>query len=151
MSDDATMARLDDQIAWYDRNSAKSQSRYKILKFTVILAAALIPLLSGSSLPFAPQGLPSWVLGGLGALIAIIEGIQQLNQYQTNWISYRSTCESLRHEKYLYLGQAGPYANAGNAHALLAERIETLVSQEDAKWASLHEKQQPQTKGKENE
>lgn len=67
MSDDATMARLGDQIAWYDRNSAKSQSRYKILKFTVILAAALIPLLSGSSPPFAPNGLPNWVLGAEAA------------------------------------------------------------------------------------
>jgi ABC-type multidrug transport system fused ATPase/permease subunit len=141
MSDDATMTRLDDQIDWYDRNSKKSQTYYKILKFIVILAAALIPLLSSSSLPFAPQGVPSWFLGALGALIAIIEGIQQLNQYQTNWISYRSTCESLRHEKYLYLGQAGAYASAANPHALLAERIENLVSQEDTKWASLQETQ----------
>jgi hypothetical protein len=114
------------------------------------LAAALIPLLSGSSLPFAPDGVPNWILGGLGALIAIIEGIQQLNQYQTNWITYRSTCEALKHEKYLYLGKAGPYATAPDAHALLAERTETLVSQEHAKWASLHEAEKPRTKAGES-
>jgi len=75
----------------------------------------------------------------LGAAIAIIEGIQQVNQYQSNWISYRSTCEALRHEKYLYLGKAGPYAGAADAHALLAERVESLVSQGHAKWASTQE------------
>jgi hypothetical protein len=140
MSDDATMARLDDQIGWYDKRSSFNQTRFKILKILVIVSAALIPLLSSSQLPFAPpNSLPNWVLGALGALIAVVEGIQQLNQYHANWIAYRSTCEALKHEKYLYLGQAGPYASAANAHALLAERIESLVSQEHAKWASSRE------------
>jgi hypothetical protein len=79
------------------------------------------------------------LLGALGAAIAVIEGIQQLGQYQSNWISYRSTCEALKHEKYLYLAKAGPYANAAGAHALLAERVGSLVSQEHAKWASTQE------------
>ncbi|MGH6936240.1 MAG: DUF4231 domain-containing protein, partial [Methylocella sp.] len=76
------------------------------------------------------------VVGGLGVLIAVIEGLQQLYQYQANWIAYRSTCEALRHEKFLFLGAAGPYAAAADPHALLAERIDSLVSQEHAKWAS---------------
>jgi len=140
MSEDATMDRLNDQIDWYDKKSSFNQTRFKVFKVAVIIAAALIPLLSASQLPFAPSnGVPNWVLGALGAFIAIVEGIQQINQYQANWISYRSTCESLKHEKYLYLGQAGPYATAANSHALLAERIESLVSQEHAKWASSQE------------
>ena len=53
-----------------------------------------------------------------------------------SWITYRSTCESLKHEKYVYLGKAGPYAGSADAHAVLADRIEALVSQEHAKWAS---------------
>ena len=140
MSDDTTMARLEDQIDWYDRRSGTSQRRYKALKITVIVIAALIPLLSG--LPLASVltgGLPIWVLGALGAAIAIIEGIQQVKQYHSNWISYRSTCEALKHEKFLYLGKAGPYAGAADPHALLAERVESLVSQEHAKWASTQE------------
>jgi hypothetical protein len=140
MSDDTTMARLEDQIGWYDRRSGTSQRRYKALKITVIVIAALIPLLSG--LPLASVltgGLPIWVLGALGAAIAIIEGIQQVNQYHSDWISYRSTCEALKHEKFLYLGKAGPYAGRVDPHALLAERVESLVSQEHAKWASTQE------------
>lgn len=139
MSDDVTMARLDDQIDWYDRRSRKNQNYYKTLKIIVVIAAALIPLLSGLQLPFASlSDVPRWVLGAIGALIAVVEGIQQINQYHANWIAYRSTCEALKHEKYLYLSKAGPYA-ATAARRLLAERIELLVSQEHAKWASVQE------------
>jgi hypothetical protein len=59
-----------------------------------------------------------------------------LNQFQASWIAYRSTCEALKHEKFLYLAQAGPYESNEKAIALLAERIEGLVSQEHAKWVS---------------
>jgi hypothetical protein len=128
---DPTMDRLEDQIGWYDRKSNSNQHTFKWMKVIEILAAALVPLFSGFRLP--------WIAGGSGALIAVLEGLQQLNQYHFNWITYRSTCESLRHEKYLYLGKAGPYAAAVDPHMLLAERIESLVSQEHAKWASGQE------------
>jgi hypothetical protein len=81
------------------------------------------------------------VTGALGVLITVLEGMLHLNQYQQNWISYRSTCESLRHEKYTYLGKASPYANVADTRALLAERIESLVSQEHAKWASTQQQE----------
>jgi hypothetical protein len=64
--------------------------------------------------------------------------VQQLNQYHNKLITYRSTAEALKHEKYLYLGNAGPYA-AVNPKALLTERVESSVSQEHAKWASSQE------------
>ena len=91
-------------------------------------AAARIPLLSGLELPLTPPvGVPNSALGALGAAIAVLEGVQQINQYHANWISYRSTCEALKHEKYLYLGKAGPYAAVVAPSALLAERVELLV------------------------
>jgi len=68
-----------------------------------------------------------------------LEGVQQLFQFQQNWVSYRSTCEALKHEKFLYLATAGPYATAERPQALLAERVEGLVSQEHAKWAAQQE------------
>ena len=56
----------------------------------------------------APPAIPA----ALGALIVVLEGVQQLNQYQQNWSAYRSTCEALKHEKYLFLAHAGPYAGS---------------------------------------
>lgn len=129
---DATKARLDDQIAWYDARSGYCQRMFKGLKLLTVATAALIPL-------FAGLGAPPWATGGLGALVVLLEGAQQLNQYQANWIAYRSTAESLKHEKYLHQALAGPYADAANADNLLAERVEGLVSQEHAKWVSAQQ------------
>jgi hypothetical protein len=133
MADDITMQRLDQRIEWYDRHAAYNQRAYKVLKLIVIVAAALIPFLSGT------EGFkPPWLVGALGVVIAVAEGIQQLNQHHVNWTSYRSTCEALKYEKYLYLAKAAPYAGA--SHALLAERVESLMSQETAKRATLQER-----------
>jgi len=131
---DPTMERLEDQISWYDRKSNYNQRVYKWLKVIEIVAAALVPLASGLRVPAA-------LTGSLGVLIAVLEGFLQLNQYHQNGITYRSTCESLKHEKYLYMAKAGPYAGADDAqiHGRLAERIESLVSQEHAKWAAFQE------------
>lgn len=130
-----TLDHLQDQIEWYDGKSGRNQKAFKFLKICTISAAALIPV-------FAKIDGMSWITVGLGVLIVILEGLQQLNQYHSNWISYRSTCEALKHEKFLYLGKAGMYAAAADPHALLAERIESLVSQEHAKWASGQEQGQ---------
>jgi hypothetical protein len=49
-------------------------------------------------------------------------------------MTYRSTAEALKHEKYLWLAKAGPYSNVKNLDPLLAERVESLISRENAKW-----------------
>jgi hypothetical protein len=126
-----TLERLDDQIVWYGRKSQGAQRRYKWMKGLTIVSAALIPVLTTARLAHATE-----VAAGLGVLIAIFEGVQQMNHYQANWASYRATSEALAREKFLYLGKANPYLNAANPQAMLAERVEALVTQENALWAS---------------
>lgn len=138
---DPIMERLEDQIAWYDRKSLASQRAFKRIKTVEIFAAAVIPFLAALKISFIGM-----VTAGLGVLITVLEGILHLNQYQQNWITYRSTCESLKHEKYTYLGKASPYASVPDPHALLAERIESLVSQEHAKWTSVQQQEPDKVK-----
>ena len=132
-----TLERLEDQIGWYDKKSASNQRWFKRLKIIELIAAALIPILAGisASIPYY-----TIITGGLGAMIVVLESLQGLYQFQSNWISYRSTCEGLRHEKYLWLAKAGPYADKKDPDRLLAERIESLVSTEHAKWVFTQEK-----------
>ncbi len=130
---DETLGRLDDQIRWYDQHSGWQRRSFYLLKLVTIVAAAAIPVLAAT---LSDVYLNKIVTSSLGALIVVIEGIQQLFQFQTNWIIYRSACEGLKREKYLYLGNAGPYAAAHNPHSLLAERIESLISQELAHWTT---------------
>jgi hypothetical protein len=121
--------RVRDQIDWYDRKSQHNQRWFKGLKVCQIVTAAAIPVAAGVSAPV-------WLIGGGGALIVVLEGLQQLQQYQQNWTSYRATCERLKHERFLFAAHAGPYGTAPDPDALLAERVESLVSQEHAAWVS---------------
>lgn len=121
--------RLQDQIAWYGKKSQVNQKRFKLFKVCQIVTAAAIPVAAGVSAP-------AWLVGGAGAFIVVLESLQQLGQYQQNWTSYRSTCEQLKHEQFLFLSQAGPYAGVSDPEATLAEHVESLVSQEHAAWAA---------------
>src|SRR5262245_51315344 len=132
-SPDPTLGRLDDEIAYYERGAASSKRWFKRIKTFQITAAAAVPVSVAVSAP-------TWIAAVLGALVAVAEGIQGLNQYQQNWFNYRSTSEALKHEKYLYLAKAGPYSHASTAHRVLAEKVEGLVSQEHAKWTPAPEK-----------
>jgi hypothetical protein len=125
----ASWQRLEEQVKWYSSGARRNKRWYMRIKLVQIVSAAAIPVLAATSLP-------TWVAGSLGALIVVLESVQQLFQFHSNWTHYRSTSEALKHEKYLYLARAGAYANVPNPEALLAERIEGRVSQEHASWAS---------------
>lgn len=127
-----TLERLEGQIKWYAARSRANQKRFKLLKVITIVSAAVIPVFTTSGVSHGAQ-----TGAALGILIAIVEGLQQLNQYQANWTSYRLTTEALKHEKFLYFGNAGPYAEAANPAATLAERVEALISQEESKWMMM--------------
>jgi len=144
-TENPTLKRLDDERQWYSQKSAWNQRWFKRLKAIEIIAAALIPFAAGlgASLDaFRLLGIGASVLitGFLGVLIVVLESLQSLYQLQSNWISYRSTAEGLKHEKYLWLAKAGPYLGAEDPDALLAERVESLISREHAKWGSYQER-----------
>lgn len=133
---DPTWDRLEDQITWYDSRSGDNQRRYKWLKLLELAVAAALPVVAGI-------GSPALATGALAAVIVVLEGAQHLYQFQERWITYRSTAEALKHERYLYLAKAGPYLGA-DRHRQLAERIEGLISQEHAKWTTSQQ-QAPKT------
>ncbi len=128
-----TLDRLEDQLKWYSGKSAWNKQWFYRLKVAEIIAAALIPF-------FAAYTDLAFLTGLLGVIIVVLEGLQGLYQFHDNWTSYRSTSEALKHEKYLYMAKAGPYKDAADPDALLAERVEATVSREHAKWVGVQEK-----------
>ena len=122
-----TLERMEGQIKWYSEKSAWNQDWFKKLKVTEVIAAALIPFAAGLHAPAVLTGL-------LGVVVVVLESMQSIYQFQSNWITYRTTAEAMKHEKYLWYAKAGHYLNAENPEALLAERIEALISTENAKW-----------------
>ena len=90
------------------------------------MAAAAIPILTttvGSS--SATKG---WI-AGLGALIVVLEGIQQLRKYLQNGLLWAQGKEALKREYYLYRAAAKP-PDTGDPQQLLASRVEQIVGQE---------------------
>ena len=141
---DPTWNRLEDQISWYEKKSAAAHRAYKRLKIGQIALIALIPFLAAVQddlqilLPPNYAMVPMVLIAFVGLAVILLEVIQHLNQYQQNWIHYRSTCEALKREKFLFLADAGPYARLEDTRAHLAERIEELISGEQStRFATL--------------
>ena len=133
VSDDTGYFRIEKQIIWYDRKSVIAQRLFKLTKIFEIVLSATIPFIASIS---------SSVTAILGITIVVIEAFQHIFQWQYNWITYRATCEMLRHEKYSYLGRVGAYEGLTpeNARKLLVERTENLISTEHSKWISQQER-----------
>jgi hypothetical protein len=124
--------RLEDQIAWYDNKSQWNQKWYKRLRIVELIAGASIPFLAAYITDTTL--ILKLVVGCLGLVITIITGAVTLYKFQENWIEYRTTCETLRHEKYLYLSQTEPY-DISDPFKLLVQRVENLISRENTQWA----------------
>lgn len=127
----AAWFRLIDQLNWYDGKSRHCQRWYKWLKLAQVTLAVLIPATS-----LLPADIAKWLASAAGVLIAVLEAVQQMNQYSTLWVTYRATAERLKHEQYLFLSSAGPYKGLPERDRLisLAERVEEHVSTEHANW-----------------
>lgn len=129
--------RVDQQIEWYDTKSKKAKRKNTICKTIVIIIAALIPFVAN----FTSQNLIFKIaISSLGVVITITEGISNFNKFSELWIEYRTVCETLRHEKYMYLCQSGVYADGNFSY--FVERIESIISQENLNWASLNKNEE---------
>ena len=131
--------RVDDQIEWYNKKSSLKQSWFRRLRIIEIVAAALIPLLAA----YADWNPLKIAVAALGLVIAVIAGILGLFQFQENWTSCRSTCESLKQEKFLFLTRTGSY-DQKEPFPLFVQRVEGLMAKEHSAWA-----QSVRTAGKE--
>lgn len=124
--------RLDDQIKWYDEKSAWNQKWFKRLRILEILFAVAIPFfisqITGDSGPL------KLIAGAMGVVVALVAGLVTLYRFQENWIEYRATAETLKHEKYLYLTQSAPYERDDAFHLLVAT-IESAISKENTGWS----------------
>lgn len=124
--------RLEAQQKWYSNKSQSYQAWYKRLQIIQLLAAASIPFLA--SYANAGISLIKILVGVLGVLIAGITGLLALYKFEEKWIKYRTTAESLKHEKFRYLTRTMPYDGEA-PFPLLVQRVESLISQENRDWS----------------
>lgn len=127
-------SRVDNQIEWYDKKSQSAQKRYKIFTYIILGASVLIPL-SINILPV--NTLTKIITSSLGIFSTLAQGVINLNDYNTNWVEYRTICETLKKEKFMFIYAAGVYENKENRFTYFVERIESIVSQENVNWANI--------------
>lgn len=128
--------RVDSEIQWYSKKSKHCQNMYKGFQVAEIILASLIPLLSSYS---EKSVLIAFMVGLFGAIIAIIESITKLYKYHENWIQYRTTCELLKYQKYLYLTKSYPYNNSDETvENIFVKNVESIISSENNQWKTMN-------------
>jgi hypothetical protein len=130
--------RLNGQINWYSKKSQFNQKAYKRLRFAEILFAALIPFFAGIGDAIAYYQI---IIGFLGVCIAVFAGLSALYKYHENWIEYRTTAETLKHEKFLFITKCDPYDDEA-AFCKLVQRVESLISKENSQWSTKAKKRE---------
>ena len=126
-----TIDRLNWSIQWHTLASRQAMRWYNSLKVAQISAAAAIPVLTatGGNSPGV-----KWLIASLGALVVILEGIQQLKKYGQNGLLWAQGKEALKREYYLYQAQVPPY-DGSNPLQSLAKRVEQIIGKEVGNWA----------------
>jgi len=128
--------RVENQIKWYDDKSKSNQNWFKSLRIIEIVSAAFIPFIAGYN-ESIPCG--NVIVGFLGVVIAVCAGLAALNKYQENWLTYRTTCETLRHEKFLFMTNTKPY-DTDDSFDQFVTRVENTISKENTQWARVAKK-----------
>ena len=123
--------RLDHQIEWYDNKSIRNQTWFRRLQIISILASGMIPFVTGyiTDTTIALKA----IVGLLGVLVSVITATLGLYRFQENWLEYRTTSESLKHEKILFTTRSGPY-ELEEPFKILVQRVEHLISKENSNW-----------------
>lgn len=125
--------RLENQIRWYSDNSKLNKRWYQSLKTSEIVLAAITPFIvalvdNDNSLKF--------IAGAMSIIIAILAGLLTAFKFHEKWIQYRTTCENLRHEKFLFATKSGIYATDNN-FSVFVERVEFIISKENSDWTQI--------------
>jgi hypothetical protein len=123
--------RLEDQIAWYDTKSQYNKRGFTVLRIAELLVAASVPFVVGLITPDLME--MKFLAQLLSLLVVVITGLLSLYRFQELWTDYRTTAESLRHEKFLYETKVKPY-DIDRPFPLLVQRVETHISREHSVW-----------------
>ena len=125
--------RVDNQIHYYEGKSALNKQYYLFFKITQLMAATLLPFFS---VFLSDYSWMKYVIAFLGSVVTILEGVLAIGKYHEKWIIYRSTGETLRQEKFLFMMQAGSYTGP-DAVQQFVNKIEFSLGKENVGWQQL--------------
>lgn len=77
------------QFAYFSRGARLNRIAYQTSKIAAIIVAAAVTICAALSVA-------AWVTASLGGVVVVIQGLQQLFQWQMNWITARQSSETMR-------------------------------------------------------
>jgi len=119
----------------YEAQAGKNKRMYSAFQWGVIIISTVMPVIVVSLNPEYRLA-----TAGLSMLLAIGTSGLKAFKFQENWISFRRVGEPLKQGKYFYEA-LGPYSTAADKRAIFVDRVESLISRENAIWTNLHQQQ----------
>ena len=131
--------RYKSEVDWYDKKSAFYKNWYRNFQFVLIILSSITPVLIGLNQKENTEfNLFFWSAIIISLLVAVITSLMKVFKFQENWINYRTTCETLKKEIYLYNAGIQEYGRTKDKPALFVERVESLISRENTLWLMTH-------------
>ena len=130
--------RYQDQIDYYGRKAGRNKNIYTWFQWIVIIGSSLLPVLVVSINDSINQKY-KLAAAGLSIVLAIGTSALKVFKFQENWLNYRQLAEALKQEKHFYDAGISAYANAADKHAVFVDRVESLISRENAIWTNVHQ------------
>jgi hypothetical protein len=126
---DIVWRELERSFHFYDRHASRNRLGYQSLKVITLVMGACVTVL-------AARGASATLTAVLAAGVVVLEGIQQVFQLHTNWITYRATAETLRNHAFRYTAGAEPYTDPRQRRRRLAENLQSVTANENSAWAN---------------
>ena len=126
---------LEGQRDWYDGKATSQKKASQRLSLAVIFCGALITFIqvfSGDDVVRWPWLIPA-VTAALGAVVALLTGVERIWKFDETWVAYRKACEEMKREYRLYINGAGAYANIADedeAYRRFVETTEAVIAEE---------------------
>lgn len=129
--------RYEKQLAWYDEKSVLNKRLAYFFQIPVILFASLLPIFTVVDFKL--------ITIILSSLIAIFIGIFNFCKFEEKWHNYRTTCEMLKKEFYLYDSKIEAYEDVDDPEQTFVKRVEALISTEHTKWLTIEKNKKKET------
>lgn len=122
--------RLIPQINWFDSKSKECKYRYQCIKTIQIILLASLPFLAGL---VGDYRFLVYVIGLIGVILSILEGLLSLKKYHEHWLIYRAKCEFLQKQLNLYIHKVYPY-DTDKSNEELIKATESYLENETLNW-----------------
>ncbi len=129
LREDLVWQELDTYYDWYAAAAGRARIGYQGFKVLTLIAGASVTLL-------AALAAPPLATAGVGAVVVVTEGFQQLFKFHTNWLRYRLIAETLREHAFLYGAQLTPYDDAATRQRRLGHALVSILQSERKEWSA---------------